>query len=174
MLCCVLRFLALSSALSACTLALLACAALVQQQQHVVTMVLTQRHLALKNLLAQRCQHESAFGLCWSCLNTDSEKCLRSVVLFRLAPEESSWRQLTSAVRKTRSALPTPALGCCVLGANVPTRVRYAHVIDSSAPAHDLSCRQRAWCTHKPRERYSSSRLTTVVQMHLNSENVRM
>ena len=104
-------------------------------------MHLAQRHLELKNFLAQRWarKHESAFGLRWSCLNIDSEKRLRSVVLFRLAPEESSWRQLMSAVRKTRSALPTPALGCCVSGENGPTRVRYAHVIDSSAPAHDLS-----------------------------------
>ena len=124
------------------------------------------QHL-LNNLLAQRRCHlqKPAFGWRWLCLNTDSGKCLRSVVLLRSAPAERPWRQSTSARRKICSAWSSSALGCRASGSNGATRVRYAHVIDFSPPAHDLSCRQRAWANASERRR--------LVQAHSNSENNR-
>ena len=111
------------------------------------------QHL-LNNLLAQRRCHlqKPAFGWRWLCLNTDSGKCLRSVVLLRSAPAERPWRQSTSARRKICSAWSSSALGCRASGSKGATRVRYAHVIDFSAPAHDLSCRQRACMGKRTRE----------------------
>ena len=107
----------------------------------------------LSNVLTQRCHlQKRAFGWRWLCLNTDSGKCLRSVVLLRSAPAESPSRHSTRARRKTCSAWSSSALGCRASGSNGATRVRYAHVIDFSAPAHDLSCRQRACMSERTRE----------------------
>ena len=121
------------------------------------------QHL-LKSLLAKRCHQEPAVGWRWLCLNTDSGNRLRSVVLLRSAPAESPLRHSTSSMRKTCSAWSSSALGCRASGSNGATRVRYAHVIDFSPPAHDLSCRQRAWANARERRR--------LVQAHPNSENV--
>ena len=144
--------------------ALSARAALVRALTALVQHDFVPQHL-LKNILVQRCHQELTFGWRWSCLNTDSGNCLRSVVLLRSAPAESPWRHSTSASRKTCSAWSSSALGCRASGSNGATRVRYAHVIDFSPPAHDLSCRQRAWANASERRR--------LVQAHSNSENNR-
>ena len=111
-------------------------------------------HLFFHHLFSQEqerrqylCVKASAGGGRWPCVNTSGGKRRRNAVVLTSAPSASCSRQLMSASRSWRSAE-----SCSVLlqwASNGATRVRYAHVIDSSAPAHDLSCRQRPCRQHE-------------------------
>lgn len=90
---------------------------------------------------------ETAGGGRWPCLNTRSGKRRRNLVVLRSAPAASFSRQLMSDSRSSRSAESCSAL--LQWTPNGATRVRYAQIVDSSVPAQDLSCRQRACRQHE-------------------------
>eukprot|EP00964_Phaeocystis_antarctica_P020714 scaffold11459_cov64-Phaeocystis_antarctica.AAC.9 len=99
----------------------------------------------------ERCQYlritETAGGGRWPCLNTRGGKRRRNLVVLRSAPAASFSRQLMRDSRSSRSAESCSAL--LQWTPNGATRVRYAQIVDSSVPAQDLSCRQRACRQHE-------------------------
>ena len=114
---------------------------------------LRELYLFHKRYNMERCQHlriQETVGGRWPCLNTRGGKRRRNAVVLRSAPAASCSRQLMSAWRSSRSDESCSAL--LLWAPNGATRVRYAQMIDSSAPAHDRSCRQRPCRKHEQRK----------------------